>query len=214
MKTLAILLLALSALSALLCLAQAQEVPSDDAHRVLASCGKPLKDRTKPLPALPSASERVLTYKGIELRFARFPHFPENGFRFLAYKRDGAVGIERTVAASYLPCMTVAWPADSPAATKVEVKKATPPAPDPWAPSPAVIIIGAVVFLIFGAVVALAQYGNNRLWRNRPSRLCIACNSVRQPGQHKGGHFFCPVCQADHPIPLDSPAARERLARK
>lgn len=203
----------LLALSSVLCLAQPQQVLSDDAHRVLASCGKPLTDTTKLLPDTGGSFARILTYKGIKLRFVSYPNSPEKGFGFITFERGGIVRFKRSEAVAYLPCLKAGLP--------VAVQSATAAMPNSAAPqvdAGSGITGGEIgAFLLFSLVVllyAIAKYGQGRAWRNRPSRLCIACNSVRQPQLHKNGHFFCPVCQADHPIPLDSPAARERLARK
>ena len=44
-------------------------------------------------------------------------------------------------------------------------------------------------------------------WQERPRRFCRSCRWVCQPDKEGDGTLACPICQASHPLPLESDEA-------
>lgn len=43
-------------------------------------------------------------------------------------------------------------------------------------------------------------------------RLCLSCPFIRVPARYWTGRFYCPVCLANNPVPLESSEAQQHFS--
>lgn len=82
---------------------------------------------------------------------------------------------------------------------------------------PTVVIAPACAILVVGGLIGYYVWlgrKNDKEWNARQERLCANCLIVAKPFRNENNAYYCPHCQADNPVPLDSPFAREYFARQ